>query len=422
MRLFRVFRYRAILLFCVLVLSTSFALTAQTYTPQRVVFTGTTADQAALAKLAAIAPGRPVTTTQIDSAMQRISDTGLFADIRYTVDDRALNFTLTPQSASAMLPVIYSNFVFWKSDELASLVQARLPLFTGQIPTNGNLQQAVQDTLAAILLDRGIKANVSSILTQDKTVNFFIEQPAVQIHQVHVDSISPVAAPRVSEILQAFASTDFDRRSAQAIRQRLEDTYHDLGFLDIAIDLPHYDNPMADPSHILVDFYTVAHEGGQYRISKLEWPVSSIVSKSDLEKAAQFKTGEPASRILLLSTNAHIQSEFAYHGYLDARISVQDHKDASNHTVDYAFTVDPGEIYHLASVHTANFTEQQQKDFDKNWKLSPGSVYDASYVLAFLQNSSSLQSCSPSLRLTPNRNDHTVELGITLAPQKIRPH
>jgi outer membrane protein assembly factor BamA len=422
MRPSRVVRYHATLLSCVLVLSTSHALTAQTYTPHGLVFTGTTADQEALAKLAAIAPGKPVTTAQIDSAMQRISDTGLFADIRYTIDDRALNFILTPQSASAMLPAIYSNFVFWKPDELAALVHARLPLFTGMVPTNGNLQQAVQDTLATILLDRGIKASVSSIPTQEKTLNFFIEQPAVQIHQVHVDAVSPLAAPRVTEIQQAFASTDFDRGSAQAIRQRLEDTYHDLGFLDIAIDQPHYDNPVADPSHILVDFYTVAHEGGQYRISKLEWPVSSTISKSDFEKAAQFKTGEPASQILLLSTNARIQKEFARHGYLDARISVQDHKDASNHTVDYAFAVDPGEIYHLASVHTANFTDQQQKDFDKNWKLSPGSVYDGDYASTFFRNSSSFEGSSPSLRLTPNRSDHTVELLITLTPQKIRPH
>jgi outer membrane protein insertion porin family len=425
MRPFRVFRYRANLLSCAVILSASLTLAAQTYSPHSLVFTGTTADRAALTRLAAIAPGKPVTAAEIEAAMQRISDTGLFAEIRYTVDDRALNFILTQQSASAMLPAIYSNFVFWKPDELAALVHSRLPLFAGLVPTNGNLQQAIQDALAAILLDRGIKANVSSILTQEKTVNFFIEQPAVQIRQVHVDSVSPIAAPRVKEMLQAFASTDFDRHSDEAIRKRLVDTYQDLGFLDITVDLPHYDHPVADPSHILVDFYTVAHEGGQYRVSKLEWPVSSIVSKSDFEKTAQFKTGETASRILLLSTNARIQNEFTRHGYLDAHISVQDQKDPSSHTVEYAFVADPGEIYHLKSVLTPNLTTTQQKDFDKNWKLSAGSIYDGSYVLAFFSRNgsiSSFQGYSPNFRITPNHNDHTVELLITLTPQKAPPH
>ena len=418
MRPSRALRDRAILL-CAFVLSVSFSLNAQTYTPHSLVFTGTTLDQAALTKLASVTLGKPITDAEIQGAMQRISDIGLFAEIRYTVDDRVLNFIVTPQVASAMLPVIYSNFVFWKPADLTPLVHARLPLFTGRVPTNGTLQQAVQDALAAILLDRGIKASVSSILTQEKTVDFFIEQPAVQIRQVHVDSVSPIAAPHVTEVLQAFASTEFDRHSDEAIRKRLEDTYQDLGFLDVAIDLPHYDKPVTDPSHILVDFYTTAHEGGQYRISKLEWPVSSTVSKSDIEKAVQIKTGEPASRILLLSANAHIQNAFARHGYLDAHISVQDHKDVSNHTVDYAFAVDPGEIYHLKSVHTANFNDQQQKEFDKHWKLQPGSVYEGDYPSTFIGNSSSFAGYSPSLRLTPNRNDHTVDLVITLTPQKI---
>jgi outer membrane protein assembly factor BamA len=424
MRPFRVSCPLAIFLSCVLLLSTSLSLDAQTYTPHSIVFSGTTVDQSALTKLAAVIPGKPVTTAEIEAAMQRIVDTGLFADIRYKVDDRALNFTVTPQSASAMLPAIYGNFVFWKSGEIDALVHARLPLFDGKVPTNGNLPQAVQDALAAILLDRGIKANVSSILTQEKTIDFFIEQPSVQIRQVHVDSVSPIAAPHVAEILQTFASTEFDRRSGEAIRKRLENTYLDLGFLDIAIDQPHYDNPVADPSHIFVDFYTVAHEGGQYHISKLEWPTSGIVSKSDFEKAAQFKTGDLASRILLLSTNAHIQNEFAHRGYLDANISVQDHKDVSNHKVEYAFTADPGDIYHLKSVRTENFTDQQQKDFDKNWKLSSGSVYDGNYASIFFFRSSiaSFQGLSPSFRTTLNRNDHTVELVIASAKQGIRPH
>jgi outer membrane protein assembly factor BamA len=419
MRPFRVFRTLSALF-----LSLSLSLVAQTYTPHSIVFTGTTLDQVTLTKLAAVTPGKPIIKAQIDAAMQAIVDTGLFADIRYTVDDRALNFIVTPQLTSAMLPAIYGNFVFWKPDELASLVHSRLPLFTGQVPTNGNLQQSIQDALATILLDNGIKANVNSILTQEKTVDFFIAQPSVQIRQVHIDSVSPIPGPRITEVLQSFAGTDFDRLSADAIHQRLVDTYHDLGFLDATIDLPHYDKPVAEPSHILVDFSTSVREGGQYHVSKLEWPDSSIVQKSDFEKAAQFRKGDVAARILLLATNAHVEAEFTRLGYLDAHVSVQARTDDSNHTVEYAFAVDPGEIYHLKSVKTANFTDQQQKDFDKNWKLPSGSVYDSSYASTFFQSrmSGSFQGFSPSIRATTNRNDHTVDLVITSVKKDVRQH
>lgn len=386
-------------------------------------------DQSALTKLAAVSADKPVTTAEINDAMQRIMDTGLFADIRYAVDDRALTFTVTPESTSSMLPAVFSNFIFWKPEEIPALVHARVPLFTGQVPINGNLQQSVQDALAAIVLDRGIKASIGAMASQElathkAVVSFFIAQPTIQIRQVHVDSVSSIAQPRVADALQSFANSDFDRHSDEAIRQRLMDTYHDLGFLDVVIDLPRYNDPKIEASQILIDFTTSAHEGSQYRIAKLDWPESGIVSKSDFEKAAQFKKGDIASHTLLLATNAHIEIEFGHHGYADARVTVQEHKDDSNHTVEYAFAVAPGEIYHLKSVNTLNFTDKQQKDFSKAWKLQPGSVYDAAYPSTFLASSSpdSFQGYSASTRATANPSDHTIDLVITLTKRGIALH
>jgi hypothetical protein len=61
------------------------------------------------------------------------------------------------------------------------------------------------------------------------------------------------------------------------------------------------------------------------------------------------------------------------------------HKDESTHTIEYVFTTEPGQIYHLRSVKTEDFTDHQQKDLEKNWKLPSGSVCDPSYASLFFQ-------------------------------------
>ena len=72
-----------------------------------------------------------------------------------------------------------------------------------------------------------------------------------------------------------------------------------------------------------------------------------------------------AARILVLSTTARVEHEFAHHGYLDVHVSVTNRKDSSNRTVEYSFTAEPGEIYHLKTVSTPDFTERQQRDFER---------------------------------------------------------
>lgn len=73
---------------------------------------------------------------------------------------------------------------------------------------------------------------------------------------------------------------------------------------------------------------------------------------------------------------------------------------------------------------TANFTDQQQKDFDKNWKLSSGSVFDGGYVMSFFQSrmTGSFQGYAPNTRFTTNQSDHTVDLVITSVKKTVNQH
>jgi outer membrane protein assembly factor BamA len=401
----------------VFALTVSLSAQTQVWTPLQIAYKGAPQYQAAdLNAVAALKLGRQLGTADVDPALQRLADTGLFADIRYTIDNRAIIFALTPQPDSAMLPAIYSNFVIFQPGELTPLVRARVPLFNGKVPAAGNLQQTVQDALTVILKDKGLpNASVESIAGNGGMV-FSITNPPVQVRALKVESVSPTARPKIDEVQKAIANSDYEFGSEDAARKRLEDAYKDLAFLDVAIDPPSLSAPIVTPEKILVDLTTAAHEGSQYHLARLELPVTSIVPAADLEKAATLKPGDLATRIGLLSTAAHVDRQFTRHGYMDAKFSTTTVKDTTAHTVVLTLNVIPGEQFHLASVKTLNLTPEQQKDFDSAFKLHPNDPYDEDYVSSFLKQNRNLKSLtgySATYTQAAHVDTHAVDLTLT---------
>jgi outer membrane protein insertion porin family len=401
----------------VVFLTASLSAQTQVWTPQQIVYKGAPQYKPAdLNAVAALKLGGQLGTADVDPALQRLADTGLFVDIRYTIDNRAIIFTLTPQPDSTMLPAIYSNFVLFEPGQLTPLIHARIPLFDGKIPAAGNLQQSVQDALTAILREKGFaSASVESLASPGGMV-YSINNPPIQVGALHVYGVSPIAQPKVAEVQTAVAHSDYEHGSEDAARQRLEDAYKDLAFLDIAIEPPTLSAPTVTPDKVLVDLITTAHEGAQYHLAKLELPSTSIVPQVDLEKAATLKPGDLATRIDLLATAAHIGRQFRRHGYMDAKISDTTTKDTTAHTVVYTLSVVPGEQFHLASVKALNLTPDQQKDFDSAWKLHPGDPYDEDYVANFLKQNRNLKSFtgySATYKQAANLDTHAVDLTLT---------
>jgi outer membrane protein insertion porin family len=408
----------------VLTIAASLSAQTQVWTPTQILYKGAPQYKPAdLNAVLALKLDGQLGTADVDPALQRLADTGLFADIRYTIDNRAIVFTLTPQPDSAMLPAIYSNFVLFQSGELTPLIHAHVPLFNGKIPAAGSLQQSVQDALAAILRDKGFaNATVDSVTATDPDthhidgVEYSITNPPVQIRSLQVEDVSPAAQAKVAEIQKAIAGSDYEYGSENAVQKRLEDAYKDLAYLDIAIGPPTHSAPTVTADRILVDLATVAHEGSQYRLAKLELPATSIVSAADLEKAATLKPGDLATRIGLLSTASRVDRQFTRHGYMDAKFSATTTKDSAAHTVVYTLSVVPGEQFHLASVKALNLTPQQQKEFDSAFKLKPGDPYDEGYVETFLKQNKDLKSLtgySGTYKQAAHLDTHEVDLTLT---------
>ena len=139
-------------------LSPALPVVAQTYTPKTIRIEGATGmDTDQLLGIANLKPGT-LSKEQIEAALQRLGDTGMFTDLSYTVSSEALVFKVTAPATSRSLPVRYANFVWWRPEELEKLVEARVPIFQGKLPFSGTLTEQVEAALTALLGEKGIDA------------------------------------------------------------------------------------------------------------------------------------------------------------------------------------------------------------------------------------------------------------------------
>jgi outer membrane protein insertion porin family len=361
---------------------------AQTYTPREIRFDGAAgADTAELLRATNLKPGAPVTVPQIEAAMQRLGDTGMFSDIRYSVDSKALIFKLTPVAAAAALPVRYANFVWWQPAELERLVEARVPIFHGSLPIRGSLTDQVEAALIALLHEKGIDAAVDTLEsppTKDhpKSTTLYITRPQISLGEIHLQGALPALQSKFEERESTLSDEDFDlNNSSDAIQLSVADVYRNAGYLDIATDPPAFSAPRADPRarlspRYLVDATAIIHPGDLYRISRIDYPSAPPLSPSELSHAADLKPGAPASAVELRVAQAELQRAAEDRGYLAARASVATSKDTAAHTIAYTFNLNLGEVFHLSALDTSALPLAQEQAFLRSVHVAPGVVVD----------------------------------------------
>ena len=328
-------------------------LAAQTVAPRTITFTGAPNLPAdALLTLSGLHPGTTLTQPDIEAAMNRMADTGLFADIRFTTTPAALAFTLTPQDAAHMRPVAFTNFPWYTTQQLTEALHQQLPLFTGNVPVEGDLAQRAATALEAILQqNQSLKATIQ-FLPGPGGLDYFIATPPITVGKLLIDDARLDSAPSLIDVQSRFAEAIYlTGVSEQALRQNLSDAYLDLGYLDQHVDPITHAAPRRGNTRVLVDLTGTAHPGEQYKVSQLTLPPpTGTVTQAELDQSTALKVGAPTSVTYVTAALAHLDFTFVNHGYLDAATTVVPTKNSQAHTIAYAFHTSPGPVYTMRSL------------------------------------------------------------------------
>lgn len=369
------------------------AVAAQTYNPKSIRFVSTDPSQhldpAELLRISGLQQGVPLTKDDIDAALQKLGDSGAFADLSYTVNDTALTIKLTPAPSGQLLPVRFVNFVWWQPEDLLKILEERIPLFHSKLPLQGNQTGEVEDALVALLQEKGIPdVRVTALPSSDSSgepmnaVALSISSPEILVGQVHFDGSVPTVAEKLTTFAHALADRPFDLREVNAsIHESVQAIFEDAGYLDAINDPLVFAPPRKDLGGYVVDVQVPLHPGPLYRIASIAIHPEPPLSDSDLRTVLRFKTGDPASAAGVRDAVSVLARVYGDRGFLLARASASLDKKISNHTVDYSFTFSPGEQFHFASLDASALPTELQQELSGLWHVAPGAVVDKDFLV-----------------------------------------
>lgn len=406
-------------------------LFGQTYKPKTIVFQSTDAskhiDSAELLRISGLQEGAPVSKSDIEAALQKLGDTGIFSNLSYTVSDAALTIRLTPAGGGQALPVRFANFVWWQPDELLKILEARIPLFTGTLPLQGNQTGEVEDALVALLAEKGIPDARITAMPSNKGgadgaidgVILSITSPEIVVGQTQFSGSIPSVDAQLSTINREIIDRDFDREDyTNTIHSSLQEIFEDAGYLDVSNDPPVFSPPRKDLGRYAVDAQVTIHPGALYRVGAINIHPESPVSEADLRTALPLKSGDPASASDLRLAAAVLARVYGDHAFLDAKTSADMNRIPSNHTANYSFTFSPGTQYRLAGVDTSALPLELQHEFAANWHVAPGALMDKSLQTTLRQTAQQLHTRS-GIFLSGKRDPHTHTVVMALQLRKL---
>jgi outer membrane protein insertion porin family len=350
------------------------------------------------------ASGLPVGTIaheeDFKKASRQLGESGAFSSIsfRYTYSSAGTKLEFQVTDADKFVPARFSDFVWFTDEELRKQVHERVPLFDGELPTNGRLPEQVSDVLQAMLVERAVPGVVEYVRTTGKnakleSIDYNVAGVSIRIHHAEFPGASADALP----LLQAAAEKLTDREYSRAymgsfIEHSILPIFREHGYLKIAcaaaepkvIKLPAGETGGSQQPPTFVDVTFPVTPGIQYKLTGWDWTGNKAIPTEELQPLLHAKAGQIADTVQLADDLKGVQELYGSRGYILASVKVDAEFDDVAGTVAYRLKVNEDSQFHMGELEFRGIDNSLTAKLRAAWKIRPGDVYDASYLKEFL--------------------------------------
>jgi outer membrane protein assembly factor BamA len=342
--------------------------------------------QEELLAAAGLKPDARLNLNDMKAHAKQLNDTGLFKEVKFSADNKALLFTLTP--STQLFPMHLDNVPLTPGRDLDAKLHERIPLYRDLLPASGSTIEGICQAFEEMLSAKGVKATVKAALTSGlgpkklTAMNFSIVSPAVHIGRIQLAGISEGMLAKAHLMASGQTGNSFDtENSAAGLRLVFEGLYQDLGYAAVQVEVAQVDPPVVSDQSVDIPFAVTIKEGGIYKLGTIDFPASALVGRAEVEKIRSkypAGSGHPLDLFFLAIRDA-------YHGkgYLDCSIVPHPSFVETTHIVNYSPEVVAGPQYHMASVKFDGAPDAMAAKLKVAWKMPAGSVFDESYVANF---------------------------------------
>lgn len=380
--------------------------------------------QQQLAAVSGVKPGDPATSATLQAGAQKLSDTGFFDDIGADFSGNTLHlvavFHLKPTPRNAMIAVSYENFVWLTPQEIDAAIHARMPLYFGALQENTPQVDAVAEALTQALAAKGVTAKVDHESLEPtlehplRSLAFRVVSPRPVVANIQLAGVTPDLRPLVQASVNATAHRPYNAGLAGTLtRESILAPLLDAGYLHAELKDLTVETAAPDGRSVPVVVHASLAAGDVYHLSSIAFGGTPLMSSEAFAAGARMHAGDLASRKALLETLKPLDEAYRKQGYLDVVVKADPREDPAAHTVAYTVTVTPGEQYRVGKVTAEGLDPAAHADFEKNFLLKPGELYNPVYVAGFIKNNTALKSLATytgTFKAYADPNTHTVEL------------
>ena len=366
--------------------------------------------------------------SEFKQAAQKLGETGLFSQLTYSYNYSTagcdLSFQVTEDEK--LVPIVFENFVWFSDEQLLDQLHKRVPLFTGKVPTGGDLTEQIAHALAAIISEQHISGEVEYLpfAPEDGPVQAYDYK--INLHPVVVNSIDfPGAAPSELPLLQAAAKPlsgeEYLRTNLRAQEQHdFLPVYRARGYLKAQF-ADSQAKIVGDGAQTQVDVSLPVTPGIQYKLAGLQFAGNTAFPTEKLRELIHLKAGEPANVMQLGDDIDQIHKLYGTRGYLFAEIKPLPEMDDAHATVSYQLNVIENDVYRMADLNIDGLPGENANRMLAQWQLKKGEPYDNSYLQKFFnilyRDFGLRRSYDVAPKLAINREDKTVSVNLHFSPR-----
>jgi len=322
------------------------------------------------------------------AALRALYATGFFSDVRLEHENDVL--VVFVQERPAVAQIDFSGMKEFEPDAVRKVLREN-GLAEGRIFDRSVLDTAEQE-IKRQYLSRGMYgAEVQTTVTplERNRVGINIAVSEGEVAKIRGINIVGAQAFSESELVGLFVLrtpgwltwyTKHDRYAREKLSADLETLrsyYQNRGYLDFAIESTQVSiTPDRHDIYITVNI----NEGERYTVSDVQLSGQTPVSREELEKLVQLKSGDVFSREKLAASTKAIGERLGNDGYAFANANAIPNVDKEKRSVAFNIVIDPGRRVYVRRIDVAGNSKTRDEVVRREMRQLEGAFYDASKI------------------------------------------
>lgn len=332
-----------------------------------------------------LAKDSQVGKTDLQTAADRLLQTGMFSKVNYSFKTVGEALTVTYQLEEARrVPIYFDNFPWFGDSELNDAIRKKVPYFDGTLPEGGEVVDQATDAVKELLEAHKLEVTVehqllAAPLSDGNVQEFHAEGAAFYISSVEFSDPSLSANNTVHQQLGDVQGKPFSRMTLDLfLSEQLRPIYLQQGYLRVKLGPPEV-RLTGDPSQKLPDQIPVfipVVPGNVYHWKGVTASGNSRLSDITITNDFALKPGDVANGMTIEAALDRIREDYGHFGYLDAKIDAVPSYDDEAHAVSYSVSVVEGPQYRFHEMVLTGLSIAAERRLRQMWSIEPGTVFD----------------------------------------------